>query len=311
MPDYQNSNEYLHRIHIVQDYIENHLKKPILLDDLTQISGFSKYHFHRIFKSIIGEPLSHYINRIKLEKSAFLLIHRQDMSITDIAYYIGFTDSAIFSRSFKNYYKVSPVFYRNNYSKNCKEPFKISQYNESVTNIQSKNSVQPIDCNIDILELNTVKVIYVRYIGRYEKLGDAYPSLIRRLFEYARKYKINTQDSKLLAIYHDNPEFTPKDQLRTSVCLTVPEHTSVQGSDNIGFMTLPSCKYAVGHFHILQNQYSDAWDYMYKEWLTNSKYFPCDSYPFEVYLNDAQNDPLHKHMVDIYVPIKPIGKSLF
>ena len=64
----QNSNEYLHRIHIVQDYIENHLKEPILLDDLTNISGFSKYHFHRIFKSIVGESLSHYIKRIKLEK---------------------------------------------------------------------------------------------------------------------------------------------------------------------------------------------------------------------------------------------------
>lgn len=311
MPEYQNSNEYLHRIHIVQDYIENHLNEPILLDDLTHISGFSKYHFHRIFKSIIGEPLSHYINRIKLERSAFLLIHRKDMNITDIAYDIGFTDSAIFSRAFKNNYNVSPAFYRSNYSKNCKEPFKISQYNESVRKIQSKNSVQPIGGSIEILELNNVKVIYVRYIGRYEKLGEAYPSLIKRLFEYAANSKIPIENSKLLAIYHDNPEFTSKDQLRTSVCLTVPTDISIQGNDNIGIMMLPSCKYAVGHFHILQNQYSDAWDYMYKEWLTNSKYFPCDSYPFEVYLNDGENDPLHKHMVDIYVPIKPIGKSLF
>lgn len=311
MPNYQNSNEYLHRIHIVQDYIENHLKEPISLDDLTQISGFSKYHFHRIFKSIIGQPLSHYINRIKLEKSAFLLIHRKDMNITDIAYHIGFTDSAVYSRAFKNYYHISPASYRNNYSKNCKEPFKISQYNESVPKIQSENSVHPIDCNIEIIELNNVKVIYVRYIGRYEKLGYAYPSLIKLLFDYAALSEINILHSKLLAIYHDNPEFTPKDQLRTSICLTVPRDKSIQGNENIGIMMLPSCKYAVGHFHILQNQYSDAWDYMYKEWLTNSKYFPCDSYPFEVYLNNAEDDPLHKHMVDIYVPIKPIGDSLF
>lgn len=107
MVDSNISKEYIHRIHIVQDYIESHLKEPIFLDDLTTISGFSKYHFHRVFKSIIGEPLSHYINRIKLEKAAFLLIHRKDMNITDIAYHCGYTDSAIFSRAFKNHFNLS------------------------------------------------------------------------------------------------------------------------------------------------------------------------------------------------------------
>lgn len=53
MSNCQNSNEYLNSIHIVQDYVENHLKEPILLDNLTTISGFSKYHFHRIFKAIV------------------------------------------------------------------------------------------------------------------------------------------------------------------------------------------------------------------------------------------------------------------
>ena len=76
-------------------------------------------------------------------------------------------------------------------------------------------------------------------------------------------------------------------------------------------MMIPSCKYAVGHFNIFQYQFSDAWDYMYKEWLTSSEYFPKDSYPFEVYLNDANNDPNNKHKVDIYIPIKPIGEPLF
>lgn len=311
MSNSQISNEYLHRIHIVQDYIEKHLKGLILLDDLTYISGFSKYHFHRIFKSIIGEPISHYINRIRLEKSAFLLIHRKDMNITDIAYYIGFTDSSAYSRAFKNYYNISPAVYRKNYSKNCKEPFKISKYNEAVSKIQSKNSVKPIDSNIEIVELNNVKAIYVRYIGRYENLKNVYPSLIKSLFKYAVKSEINIQNSKLLTIYHDNPEFTGKDQLRTSICLTIPYNESLHENDNVGIIILPSCKYAVGHFYIFQNEYSSAWDYMYEKWLTNTEYFPYDSYPFEVYLNNPKTDPLHKHMVDIYIPIKPIGTSLF
>ena len=83
------------------------------------------------------------------------------------------------------------------------------------------NTLKPVSyTHLEILELNDIKVIYVRYIGRYEKLGDVYPSLIKRLFEYAASSKVTTQNSKLLAIYHDNPEFTPKDQLRTCLLYT-------------------------------------------------------------------------------------------
>lgn len=252
------NNEYIHRIHLVQDYIEAHLCNTITLDDLEHVSGFSKYHFHRIFKAILNEPLAHYINRIRLERSAFLLVHRKDMNITDIAYHFGFTDSAVYSRAFKNHYKVSPIFYRNNYSKNCKDPFKISQYNESVPVIQCKNSVQPVDGNIEILELKDTKVIYTRYIGRFEKLGDAFLPLVNSLFDFACSWDLMSENQKVLAIYHDNPEFTPKDQLRTSICLTIPANISIVANDTMGTMMIPSGKYAVGHFNIFQNQYSAA-----------------------------------------------------
>lgn len=306
MSKLNNSNEYLHRINLVQDYIENHLKEQIVLDDLTYISGFSKYHFHRIFKALLNESLSHYINRLRLEKAVFLLIHRKDMSITDIAYKLGYSDSAVFSRAFKNYYDISPTVYRDNFSKNCKDVFKISNYNESVMKIQSKSSVEPESGKIELLTLKNTKVIYVRYIGRYENLGDAFKYLLEKLFKYAENIGIDINNQKVLAIYHDNPQFTEKDKLRTSICLTVPSDKYIVEDNDIGTMILPEGKYGVGHFHIAQRQYSDAWDYMYKEWLTNTEYFPCDSYPFEVYISTGEDDPLHKHKVDIYIPIKKI-----
>ena len=61
-----------------------------------------------IFKSVLHESLSHYVNRIRMEYALFMLAHREDRNITDIAYDLGFTDSAIFSRAFKNYYGISP-----------------------------------------------------------------------------------------------------------------------------------------------------------------------------------------------------------
>jgi len=60
------------------------------LNKLAQISNFSKFHFTRIFQSIIGEETPfHLILRLRLEKAASLLIHGND-SISDIDYKDGY-----------------------------------------------------------------------------------------------------------------------------------------------------------------------------------------------------------------------------
>ena len=130
MESKQSRNEYLQCIYKVQNYIELHINDSLSIEELADIAGFSKYHFHRIFKGIVDEPLSRYVNRLKLERATNLLTYRSDMTITDIAYHFGFTDSAVFSRTFKNYYGVSPSQYRNDNSKNCKDVRRTSQYNE-------------------------------------------------------------------------------------------------------------------------------------------------------------------------------------
>ena len=100
--------QYVSRIHKVQDYIENNYWRNMSTKELSDVAGFSNYHFNRIFKSVLHESLSHYVNRIRMEYALFMLAHREDRNITDIAYDLGFTDSAIFSRAFKNYYGISP-----------------------------------------------------------------------------------------------------------------------------------------------------------------------------------------------------------
>lgn len=101
MENKQSRNEYVRRIHKVQDYIESNIDSSLSIEELADIAGFSKYHFHRIFKGIVDEPLSRYVNRLKLERATHLLTYRADMTITDIAYHFGFTDSAVFPEHLK------------------------------------------------------------------------------------------------------------------------------------------------------------------------------------------------------------------
>ncbi len=130
MHNAQNCDEYLRRIHAVQDYIEEHADTVPDLQELAEAARFSKYHFHRIFRALTGETLGQYVCRIKMERTGSYLVHSPHVSVTDIAYHYGFSDSAVFSRSFKSHYGISPTAFRNQHRKNCKDGGPTSQYTD-------------------------------------------------------------------------------------------------------------------------------------------------------------------------------------
>lgn len=307
MSEQKCQEEYIRRIHKVQDYIEHHLGQSLSVEELSNAAGFSKYHFSRIFQGMLHEPLAHYVNRIRMEKALFLLAHREDKNITDIAYELGYTDSAVFSRAFKNYYGISPREYRKKYSKNCKDSFLLSEYNKNTAKKEWAGNLFPVTGQITIENLEEKQVAYVRHTGTYETLAKEYVNMMQTLFAHAKKqhFRVDGQNW-LLAMYHDNPEFGEENKFRTSLCLTVPEGIQVQEDGILGMMKLEGGLYAIGHFQIQQEQYSDAWNYMYQQWITGSGYVPRSYYPFEVYRNDAYVNESHIHEVDIYLPIEPI-----
>lgn len=304
MSDSRYREEYIRRIHQVQDYMEQHIGQNLSLDELAEIAGFSKFHFSRIFQSIVQEPLAHYVNRIRMEQALFLLAHRMDKNMTDIALEMGFTDSAVFSRAFKNYYGVSPREYRQEYQRNFSDDFLLSDYKKNQSEKKDKDIVTG---KITLELLNAKTLVYVRHIGTYESLEKEYLNLMTQLFTKADKQKLlEPGKNDVLAIYHDNPEFGEENQFRTSLCLTVPENKVIHEDEVLGTMVLEGGEYAVGHFRIRPDQYGGAWNYMYQEWLTHSGYVPRNASPFELYRNNPQEDAEHISEVDIYVPVEPL-----
>ncbi|EJR76027.1 AraC family transcriptional regulator [Bacillus thuringiensis Sbt003] len=97
----------------MQSYIELRINDSLSIEELADVAEFSKYHVYRMFKGIVDEPLSGYVNRLKRERETNLITYRSDMTITNISYHYIFADSAVFSHAFKNYYIVSRFPYRN------------------------------------------------------------------------------------------------------------------------------------------------------------------------------------------------------
>lgn len=87
------------------------------LDDLAQISGWSRFHFHRHFKSITGETPKQYELRLRVERAAVSL-QASTKQIIDIALETGFASHEVFTRAFQRQFKISPRAYRVKYGRN-------------------------------------------------------------------------------------------------------------------------------------------------------------------------------------------------
>ena len=169
-----------------------------------------------------------------------------------------------------------------------------------------KNVSSDLTARVDVKNLPDLTVAYVRHIGPYKGDGELFRALWDKLFRWAGPRGLTEQkDMKCLNVYHDNPEITDENNLRTSVCISsVPEATEVSGE--IGKMNLKGGKYAVAHFEINVDQYEQAWTYVYGTWLPESGYQPDDRPCFELCLNNPEEHPEKKHIVDIYVPVIPL-----
>ncbi|WP_128894125.1 AraC family transcriptional regulator [Longirhabdus pacifica] len=304
-------SEYQKRINKVQDYIETHLDDDLTVDILADVSGFSKFHFSRIFRGMMKETLLCYINRIRLERASSLLLHNPMMSITQIATELGYSDSAVFARSYKKHYGMSASEARQQFSKHGKVDSKngkanifIPSYNDEAMTFRKENvSVEKPSVELRVIE--EIRAIYVRHKGTYKQLAASFPVSLKKLFHLAQVKKMMHPDqSRPFVIYHDHPAFTEEEHLHTSICLSVSQKGKEH--DPFGYITIPSRDYAIFHFTLKAHEYHYAWDYMYSEWLPQSGLQPDQGAVFEVYQNDPATHPEKKSKIDIYLPIKSL-----
>jgi len=310
-------NEYEKRINTVLDYIEANLDRNLTLEELAEVSCFSRFHFARIFSSLMGETLFQFIQRIRLEKAAARLVSETREPILNVALDCGFASASSFSKSFKQKFGVSPSQWRSNpgqVNRNSgtedSNRAKASGYTLRHTEYNKNSIVWRYEMNknevvVEVREEEPVTVAYIRHVGPYAGNDDLFKKLFGRLYQWAGpRGLIDHEKTRCLNIYHDNPEITEESKLRLSACLTVPEGTPAEGDINI--MTIPGGKYAVGHFEIHPREYGEAWNFLCGEWISQSGFEPDDRPCFEMMMNDPETHPEGRHIVDIYEPVKPL-----
>lgn len=97
-----------------KDYVRKHYREKIYLDQVAESIGISPTHLSKIFKRETGQCLQDYINEERVFRAANLLMY-SDLSLMEIAEYVHFPSQSYFGKIFKQFKKVSPRVFRDQY----------------------------------------------------------------------------------------------------------------------------------------------------------------------------------------------------
>ncbi|MCQ2252382.1 MAG: response regulator [Bacteroidales bacterium] len=107
----------------VKDIIKEKIScRDLNVETLADTIGISRMHLHRKIKEITGLTARDYLKNLRMKQASYLLTDR-NLSISEIAYAVGYSNPAHFSSSFKAFYGISPTEYASRGAKdNDSEP---------------------------------------------------------------------------------------------------------------------------------------------------------------------------------------------
>ena len=209
--------EYAARMNRVVDYIQAHLTEPLDLEQLAAVACFSPFHFHRLFRAWMGETLQAFVQRLRLERAAQLLVFNQVQSISDIALECGFSSSSAFARAFKSAFGMAASEWRKR--KICQANRKPWEADEggSLGFLQSTGpkvrdqEIPMTNTSIDVQvrRLAPATLAYIRHVGPYKGDTALFRRLFGRLFAWAGPRGLMGPDARYLSLFQDNPNLTP------------------------------------------------------------------------------------------------------
>ena len=271
---------YVDRVNRAIDYILANMDGSLKLEDVARAAHFSPFHFHRVFRSLMGETLNQFVKRIRLDRALRHLTHRPEAPLTQVALACGFSSSSDFSRAFKQRFGVPPrAFDLQRYRESMRE-----EYETALTPPEEREMLaglppgeNPDGFEIRIRDVPARHVAYIRVLRPYEE--GRVTGAAERLVAWAEARGL--AGGQWLGYMWEDPEIVPIEKCRYDVAVEVPEPLRPDGE--IGTLTFPPMTLAelplAGSIDLEQR----ALDWLYKTWLPRSAYAPDDQPAFEAW----------------------------
>ena len=294
-------NLYLQRINIVIDYIREHLAEDLSLETLADLAGFSRFHFHRIFSSIMGETLADFVARLRLERAVALLKADRSMLVTDAALTVGFSALASFSRAFRRRYGLNASAWdRRVPLKERKNDQALSGFPVYTEAALSETSGQ---FPVVVRPFRETRIAYIRVTDSYRP--DRVMSAVARLTAWVAARGLDPLTRLSIGMSQDDPEVTPLELYQYDVCMSVP--ADWRGEGEVQVRTMRACTLA--SIHIQGDIYAvdRAWQYLFRYWLPNSRYLPDNLPAMEIFHRQPAEIGWELFDMDAALPIVPFA----
>lgn len=276
--------DYLQRINIVVEYTNNHLSENIDLKTLASVSNFSPFHFQRIMKAFLGEPIGSFIVRMRMGAAAQLIRHT-DLPIQEIAMKVGYNMPSSLSKVFKQIYGISPTEYRTNKDYVIMKP---SQANSN------------LELEYNTVDLKSFRIVYIQLFGDYMSLD--YCNTYGKLLKYVSQNNVPYDSIEYICIYYNDPKTVESDKLRTDCCLTIDRE--LKPENEIGVKMIEGGKFIVFRYKGGYKNLAMVYDTIYAKYLPEIRCVLRNTFSFEKYLNDSQKAAEDDLLTEIYIPIE-------
>ena len=290
-------NDYKRRILRVLVHIQHHLDEPLGVGELAEIACFSPFHFHRVFRGMVGESVTEHIRRLRLERAAsHLRVGKQP--VTEIAFDAGYSSHEAFTRAFNAWFGASPSGFRALRRRRLPEVASGVHYRRQQPVTQFRALHGGANMKVEIKTVKPLRVAFLRHVGPYSQVGTTWDKLLPIL----GKEGLLGDTPMFIGVCHDDPEVTTPAQLRYDACVTVGQR--FHGEGEVGVQTIAGGEYAVTTHQGAYNKLGDTYAALLGQWLPRSGRELASSPCFEVYLNSPESTAPEDLLTDIYAPLR-------
>ncbi|HTR47866.1 MAG TPA: AraC family transcriptional regulator [Verrucomicrobiae bacterium] len=293
--------DYRARIERVIRALSNEPEASHTLDELARIAHFSPFHFHRIYRAMVGESVIETARRLRLARAA-LLLATTDSPVTEVAMDSGYESVQTFSRAFRNLTNVSPREFRD-------RGMQLAQLVVGLRPIKRGGS----SMQVEIVERGPIKAWTMRLRGALtpENFKDTYS----RLWQWQIDHGIAGRTREAIGIFYGDSEGISRGPVEGSgwggggdnafrYYAGVVWDEPLEADGGIEVLEVPGGKYAsyrlIGSYHGIPA----AFQRLYGEWLPKSGLVPDDRPALEIYRNNPFDTPANELITDLLIPLR-------
>ncbi len=276
------THAYESRLRRVVQYIHDNPAGDLTLDRLADVAALSRFHFHRVFRTMTGETCAEAVRRVRCYRASVWLTQTDD-PIADIAARAGYDNTQSFNRAFRAVFGKTPAAFR-----------RTGQLKKLTLTFTLGDQEMP-----DVIVRNQpeIRLAGLVHHGPYYEIGKTFEQ-ISTVFS-SRGLWSNVQGTA--AVYYCDVTQTAEEDLRSAAGFAVNDAFDIP--DNLQEVRIGGSRCAV---LVHEGPYAGlpmAWDSVYRSWLPNSGEMLADTPPFEIYLNSPMDTAPENLRTEICVPV--------